>query len=256
MFQPCAAAPGVKDPPRAAVTNETFTRHANPRKAAMLDNSSTVYFYGHIAGPHACFSQFYPCTFVDEDGVHYSCAEQFMMAEKARVFGDEGTRAKILAAETPQDMKALGRYVSPFREDTWAAHRERVVAHGNLLKFRQNEALCAVLLGTGGATLAEAAANDRMWGIGLDARAARAGQGWRGTNLLGKALMEVRAALCVPPAAGAAAARARLPVEDVGSASEAPRAITRRRLGGAVQHIPAAVGAKPKRKEGHEFNSV
>ena len=31
----------------------------------------TVYFYGHTKGPYACFSQFYPCSFVDEDGAAY-----------------------------------------------------------------------------------------------------------------------------------------------------------------------------------------
>lgn len=44
----------------------------------------------------ACLSQRYPSTF-HVDGIIYNCAEQFMMAEKARIFGDNDIRAKILA---------------------------------------------------------------------------------------------------------------------------------------------------------------
>ena len=35
----------------------------------------------------------------------YACAEHWMMAEKARVFGDEDTRARIFQASKPDEMK-------------------------------------------------------------------------------------------------------------------------------------------------------
>ena len=35
----------------------------------------------------------------------YSCAEHWMMAEKARLFGDEETRARIFQASKPDEMK-------------------------------------------------------------------------------------------------------------------------------------------------------
>jgi len=44
-----------------------------------------VFFYSHTKGEHACFSQFFPCEFRDEDGTEYNCAEQFMMARRARL---------------------------------------------------------------------------------------------------------------------------------------------------------------------------
>mgnify|MGYP000459419431 FL=1 len=37
-----------------------------------------------------------------------------MMAEKARLFGDPETRARILAARTPAEAKKLGRGVKGF----------------------------------------------------------------------------------------------------------------------------------------------
>ena len=66
----------------------------------------TVYFYGRTKGPYACFSQFYPCSFVDEDGAAYGWAEQFMMAGKARVMGDDATLASIMAARDPTMINA------------------------------------------------------------------------------------------------------------------------------------------------------
>lgn len=55
----------------------------------------------------------------------------------------------------------------------------------------------AFLLGTGDNVLAEASLVDRIWGIGLAAsdRDAANPSRWPGTNLLGFALMDARAAL-------------------------------------------------------------
>ena len=48
-------------------------------------------FYGHKVTEkitEACLSQWYPCQFA-VDGVTCTSAEQYMMAEKAKLFGDE-----------------------------------------------------------------------------------------------------------------------------------------------------------------------
>ncbi len=58
----------------------------------VLKREDFVFFWGHTARADkqtkACLSQWWPCSF-EVDGVYYNCAEQFMMAEKARLFGDE-----------------------------------------------------------------------------------------------------------------------------------------------------------------------
>jgi ribA/ribD-fused uncharacterized protein len=138
-------------------------------------------------------SQWYPAPFVI-DGARYNCAEQFMMAEKARLFGDEGTLEEILAAPSPREQKALGRQVSGFEEARWKAVCREVVFRGNVAKFTQNEDLRALLLGSGDLVLAEASPTDRIWGIGLAAEHPRATQraAWPGKNWLGNALMRVR----------------------------------------------------------------
>jgi ribA/ribD-fused uncharacterized protein len=117
-----------------------------------------------------------------------------MMAEKARLFGDEAARAQILKASSPNAAKQLGRQVKHFDEQVWAESRFQLVVAGNLAKFSQNHELGNYLLGTGDKVLVEASPVDRIWGIGLAAGDAQAKnpEQWRGLNLLGFALMETR----------------------------------------------------------------
>ncbi len=141
-------------------------------------------------------SQWHPAVFT-VDGVRYSCAEQFMMAEKARLFGDEETRVAILAAASPRDHKALGRKVRSFDSARWADACREVVYRGNIAKFSQNADLRELLLATGDRTLAEASPYDKIWGIGLTADDPNATDrtAWSGRNWLGEVLMRVRAEL-------------------------------------------------------------
>ena len=139
------------------------------------------------------FSQWRSCSFT-LNGLPYSSAEQYMMAEKARLFGDQETRKKIIETSDPVEAKALGRLVHQFDEKVWNQHRSGIVVAGNLAKFGQNEAYKEFLLQTGEHILVEASPHDRIWGIGLSADDPKAKDpvSWRGRNLLGFALMEVR----------------------------------------------------------------
>jgi ribA/ribD-fused uncharacterized protein len=159
------------------------------------------FFWGHHgatvhAPTDAVFSQWFASRF-EHEGIVYATAEQWMMAEKARLFGDEETRARILATDDPRLVKALGRKVRPFEQEKWLAARDAIVVAGNLHKFGQVPSLRGYLLSTGDDVLVEASPLDTIWGIGLGADNPRARQAseWRGENRLGFALMEVRAKL-------------------------------------------------------------
>lgn len=131
------------------------------------------------------------------DGRRYNCAEQWMMAEKARTFGDDRRLAMILAATSPREQKNVGRQVSNFDAQIWESKCKSVVFRGSHAKFTQNPDLERLLLETGDLRLVEASPSDRIWGIGLSEDhpdATRPGS-WRGKNWLGKALMKVRAAI-------------------------------------------------------------
>jgi ribA/ribD-fused uncharacterized protein len=160
-----------------------------------------VYFWGHTPSRDgsvgsACLSQWSPEGFT-VDGVRFATAEHYMMWGKAMLFGDTASAARILEAGHPRDAKTLGGRVTPFDQQTWDDNRFAIVVAGNLAKFRQNPELGTYLAGTGDRVLVEASPMDRIWGIGLardDPRAADPAR-WRGLNLLGFALMEVRARL-------------------------------------------------------------
>lgn len=165
-----------------------------------------IYFWGHTPHPdkitRACLSQWYDCRFAIE-GIGYHTTEQYMMASKARLFGDEETLRQIMLADHPSDYKNLGRLVKGFVPETWDAHKYRIVVEGNRAKFSQNAALQHFLLSTDDAILAEASPYDTIWGIGLGREVAEKGgvEQWRGQNLLGCALMEVRSWLKECPTA-------------------------------------------------------
>lgn len=157
-----------------------------------------LHFWGHRQRADgvvtaSCFSQWYPACF-EIDGVAYSTAEHFMMAEKARLFEDHATLGQVLAAPTPNDAKSLGRRVAGYDDARWAARRFDAVLEGNLAKFSQSDKLRAFLLGTGSAVLVEASPMDPVWGIGMAADDPHANdpEQWLGLNLLGFALMAVR----------------------------------------------------------------
>ncbi|KAH9256353.1 hypothetical protein BASA81_005586 [Batrachochytrium salamandrivorans] len=142
------------------------------------------------------FCQWYSCAF-ELDGVVYNCAEQYMMAEKAKLFGDLDVRDKILATDNPQRHQQLGREAKGFDNDLWQANCSQIVVRGNLGKFSQSDFLRQVLLNTGTKLLVEASEVDKVWGIGLapDDALALDRANWQGRNLLGEALMEVRSIL-------------------------------------------------------------
>lgn len=176
---------------------QTYNINILLQKKMDWNASDFVFFWGHTdrgAGlTKACLSQWFPCSFV-VDGQYYNCAEQYMMAEKARVFGDEEVRQQILSEYNQMTIKKLGRKVSGYNDEVWRNVRFDVVVKGNVAKFSQNEKLMDFLVGTCNMVIAEASPKDEVWGIGFEETAPEASNPskWQGTNLLGFALMEVR----------------------------------------------------------------
>ena len=161
-------------------------------------------FWGHTSSDPTrvgkeCLSQWYPAPFV-VDGVTYPTAEHFMMAGKARLFGDEEAARAALEARNPAEAKRAGRQVRGFDEAVWQERRFDIVVTANRAKFSRHPALRDFLLATGARVLVEASPTDRVWGIGLAASDAKASNPleWSGLNLLGFALMVARARIGEP----------------------------------------------------------
>ena len=157
-----------------------------------------LFFWGHQPNADgsigkSCFSQWYEASF-ELEGVKYKTAEHYMMAEKARLFGNGDILAQVLAANHPGEAKKLGRLVQGFKQEVWLEHRFDIVVKGNVGKFGQNLELKQFLINTGDRILVEASPRDRIWGIGLGQNNPNAENPfkWRGENLLGFALMATR----------------------------------------------------------------
>lgn len=155
-------------------------------------------FWGHRPSKNgeitkSCFSQWWEVDFTI-NGISYKSAEHYMMAEKARLFEDDAILQKILVCKSPAAAKKLGREVKNFDTTIWNNKRFDIVKIANYHKFNQNKDLKIVLLQTKKRILVEASPVDKIWGIGLaaDNDNAQNPKKWRGLNLLGFALMEVR----------------------------------------------------------------
>ncbi len=157
-----------------------------------------LFFWGHQPNKDGsigkgCLSQWWESPFTVE-GETYLTAEHWMMAQKAVLFGDQTIRKEILKAESPGKAKVLGRKVKGFNDRIWNKAKYDIVKTGSFHKFNQNSDLKKYLIQTENRVLVEASPVDPVWGIGLPADHLDASQPamWRGLNLLGFALMEVR----------------------------------------------------------------
>lgn len=157
-----------------------------------------IFFWGHQPSKSgritkSCFSQWWKCEFSDEDE-DYNCAEQYMMAKKACLFGDMEVYDQIIKCTNPKEIKALGRKIKNFDEQIWNEEKYDIVLKGNYLKFNQNKELREYLLGTAQSIIVEASPYDGIWGIKMRADNDEINNPlkWKGENVLGFALMEVR----------------------------------------------------------------
>jgi ribA/ribD-fused uncharacterized protein len=144
------------------------------------------FFYNGI------FSQWHKSSF-EIDNIQYNCAEQYMMHQKAMLFGDFEIAEKIMNEEHPRDQKALGRKVKNFDVNVWNEKAKDIVYKGNYAKFKKDPLLLSALLETSG-TLVEASPYDCVWGIGLSMNDERIHdpKNWLGTNWLGEVLTKLR----------------------------------------------------------------
>lgn len=153
-------------------------------------------FFHNPSEENGIYSNWYLSDFT-VGGILYSSMEQYMMRQKALVFQDREAAHQILNTSDVARIKALGRAVRNYNDTVWAGLRQLIVYKGLLAKFSQNPGLKNVLLSTGDQVMAECAVKDTIWGIGLSMRDERRFDmaQWRGQNLLGFSLMEVRSCL-------------------------------------------------------------
>lgn len=163
----------------------------------IVDTGEMILFWQ----PDSIYSNWYPdspLTLDTHPNIRFQNSEAAFMFLKAKTFGDD-VIADLIAYvdQSPWSTKKMGRRINSYDEDKWAEVREDAMFAACYAKFSQNPKLKAELLSTGSKLLVEASPVDKIWGIGLapnDPRARNVNT-WKGLNLLGKILMEVRAVL-------------------------------------------------------------
>ncbi len=160
----------------------------------------------------------YPVEF-NWKGVQYFMADQALAAEKARYFGDMAILQKIMKTRSATTMRSEARKLGsqgqapPTTEEgqeaaatnvvqqqkaaQWTSMYPKILLSVLLAKFRQHLGLRRQLLATGDAKIAFAEHRNTEEGIGLAITDARAGieAKWRGKNMLGQSLMDIRTQL-------------------------------------------------------------
>ena len=94
-----------------------------------FENNDGVYFKSGYP------SQWYISPFII-DFIEYNCCEKYMMAEKARFFGDTNAEKLIMNSDEPKEHKKIGRNVKNFNADKWNEFLDLVTRMLILEKFK------------------------------------------------------------------------------------------------------------------------
>jgi ribA/ribD-fused uncharacterized protein len=169
------------------INNYYYKNQMSSHNEKFFENDDGVYFKSGYP------SQWYETSFIIND-ITYNCCEKYMMAEKARYFGDTITEELIMNTNDPKEHKKLGRTVKNFDSDKWNDVADDVVYIANLAKFSQNQDLKNKLLATGGKMFVECSPYDCIWGNGMNISDTlkTSIENYKGTNRLGLAIMKVR----------------------------------------------------------------
>ena len=154
-------------------------------------------FFFHLPSePNGYLSNWYLSDFYVGD-ICFSSAEQYIMYQKCMIFGDEESAQKVLATKDTAEQQRIGRELVGYVDHVWEGLRQLVAFRGLLGKFSQNAELKQKLIDTKDAWLVECGYHDTIWACGrrLNEDERLDVQTWRGQNILGFTLMEVRAVL-------------------------------------------------------------
>ena len=178
---------------KRGMTIDRYVTIIKNRKMKERNKGMIVITFHNPDEENGYLSNWYLSDFTVGD-LKYTSMEQYMMHQKSLLFHDESIAAQILATDDVAYIKELGRKVSGYRDNVWNGVRQIIVYEGLMAKYSQNPELGEKLKATGNAILAEAAVNDRIWGIGLSMKDPKRlePKQWNGQNLMGYATMLVR----------------------------------------------------------------
>lgn len=174
--------------------NDKLKKSKIADKAITLTDKHVLFWGSFLSNWCPCDIKYY---FEDEDKEHYfPTSEHLFMYFKAKCFNDEVRAKRILLADTPSIAKGIGRNIKSYDDKVWSEKRYDAMLKANYAKYEQNRDLREMLLDQkyDGKSFVEASPVDGIWGIKrwqFDPNADDETK-WRGQNLLGKVLDEIR----------------------------------------------------------------
>ena len=192
----------VEQTPKTAITPKKTTDRTSKKGKAKTtkDNKHNgtnaikctdeyVYFYSDKSP----FSNWNITPHIKYKGLEFSSSEALFMYLKAVVFRDD-EMAKLIIPLNPRGAKACARLVRNYSESIWEKERENAMYIALKAKFDASQDFRDALLADEyrGKTFVEASPSDDIWGIKRSVEDAYNGASWRGLNLLGKLLTELR----------------------------------------------------------------
>ena len=188
---------------KLVVNNQTFThdninalpeyvktRVSSPPCMKQSDDV-TIFFTGQSP-----LSNFYESIFT-QAGRRYLSVEQYLSHQKALLFDSPEVAEQIITMRDPKLMKQKVRRPKQFDGAIWIDKAPGILRTALEAKFIQNEHLKEALLATNDTIIGEANPSDLQFGIGMSLTNKHSldNTKWRGANLHGETLMDVRSAI-------------------------------------------------------------
>ena len=152
--------------------------------------NETVHCFRGESSVLSNFNKDYPIVV---NGKTFVCNEQFIVHEKAKMFGDMASASQVMQMTNPLKMKHLGGNIENYEHQRWKQNSVKIIASCNQIKYESHPAAMKVLMATGHKTIGEATAS-REWGIGININNDECldTSKWTGANKMGKILMKIR----------------------------------------------------------------
>lgn len=153
------------------------------------ENETVICFMGE-GSTFSNFCRKFPVTI---DNVEYVCNEQFIVQQKALLFNDLETAARVMELQDPKQIYQLGKSVKNFEFGIWKEHRDAIVKKCNIQKYTDHPVARFELMNTGNKLIAEAT-SDLYWGVGMRITEPDImdSEMWEGKNAMGEILQDIR----------------------------------------------------------------
>lgn len=152
--------------------------------------SDTVEVFFHEQSP---LSNFHKTQLVINEK-QFNSVEQYLTYRKALLFQAQEVADDVLMMTEPVLMKRKTKRLPGYSESKWNEEAPAILSEALFAKFTQNDLLKQALLATDSRILGEASPGDTLFGIGLSLfnRNVLDIKKWRGRNLQGEVLMQIR----------------------------------------------------------------